>query len=84
MTVVNTVLKTTFIEDLVELNTDFIEYLADRHIKCIKCGEPIWGTLEEAAVEKGYTSEQIDVIIHEMNQILLKEKTLNDFKINTH
>jgi hypothetical protein len=38
-------------------------------IKCLVCGEPVWGTLEESAKSKGFSDEQIqnfvNVIINE-------------------
>ena len=36
------------------------------------CGEPIWGTLEEAAKEKDYNDSEINKFVEEM--ILLSEK----------
>jgi len=51
------------IEDLVRNYPASIKYLAVKKIKCIACGEPIWGTLEEAAKEKGYSDNEIDSIV---------------------
>ena len=59
--------KKTTIEDLIEQVPGAISYLMDQKIRCIRCGEPIWGTLEEAAKEKNYTDEQIDVFVEELN-----------------
>jgi iron-sulfur cluster repair protein YtfE (RIC family) len=61
--------KTTTIEDLIEEIPGAITYLMDQKIRCIRCGEPIWGTLEEAAKEKDYSDEQIDVFVKELNQL---------------
>lgn len=44
-------------------------YLADRGIMCIACGEPIWGTLEEAALYKGFSNKEIDVFVKELNKL---------------
>jgi hypothetical protein len=33
------------------------------------CGEPIWGTLEEAAQEKGFSDEKIIGVVAEMNKL---------------
>jgi hypothetical protein len=33
------------------------------------CGEPIWGTLEEAAKEKGFSDEEIEVFVREINAL---------------
>ena len=43
--------KDITIEELVEKAPKSVEYLMNAGIKCIACGEPIWGTLEEAAME---------------------------------
>lgn len=36
---------------LVDILPASVNYLPKKGIKCIACGEPIWGTLEEAARE---------------------------------
>ena len=59
----------TLIEDLVEEIPKAIDYLKDKGIRCIRCGEPIWGTLEEAAKEKGFGEEDIGKFVSEINQI---------------
>ena len=51
--------KNIFIEELVENFTFSVNYLSAKGIKCIACGEPIWGTLEEACLEKNFTSKNI-------------------------
>jgi hypothetical protein len=54
------------IEDLVRNYPFSIRFLSEKGIKCIACGEPIWGTLEEAAREKGFDDAAIEQIIKEM------------------
>jgi len=61
--------RDTTIEDLVYLKVDSVRYLADRGIKCIACGEPIWGTLEEAAKEKGFSDEEIAGFVRDLNAL---------------
>jgi methionine synthase II (cobalamin-independent) len=61
--------KTIEIEDLVKDYPFSVKYLMEHGIKCIACGEPIWGTLEEAAKEKGFDDESIDQFVGEMNAI---------------
>ncbi len=61
--------KTITIEDLVEEYPFSVQYLADKGIRCIKCGEPIWGTLEEACKEKGFDVEKIDFFVKELNEL---------------
>ena len=43
------------IEDLVNLCPHSVALLRKFGIRCIQCGEPLWGTLATAAQEKGIT-----------------------------
>ena len=61
--------KHILIEDLVEKYPFSVNYLSKKGIRCIRCGEPIWGTLEEAAIEKGFTDAQINDFVKELNQL---------------
>jgi len=61
--------KNITIEDLVELYPFSVRYMADHGIRCIACGEPIWGTLEEACHEKGFEDEKIESIVIELNKL---------------
>ena len=61
--------KEITIEELVEKVPKSVEYLMNAGIKCIACGEPIWGTLEEAAMEKGFDNEQIQKFVSDLNEI---------------
>jgi methionine synthase II (cobalamin-independent) len=61
--------KDIYIEDLVELKVAAVNYLADHGIKCIACGEPIWGTLEEAAKNKGFSAAEIDNFVRELEAL---------------
>jgi len=61
--------KEITIEDLVNLKVGSVRYLADRGIRCIACGEPIWGTLEEAAIDKGFSEEEIAVFVRDLNEL---------------
>jgi methionine synthase II (cobalamin-independent) len=57
------------IEDLVNQLPDAVNYLSARGIRCIACGEPIWGTLAEAAKEKGFDNQQIEKIVEDINAL---------------
>lgn len=57
------------IEDLVRQYPFSVRFLAEKGIKCIACGEPIWGTLQEAASEKGFSPETIDVLVEELKSL---------------
>ncbi|TYB32922.1 MAG: DUF1858 domain-containing protein [Flexistipes sinusarabici] len=61
--------KETTIEALVETKDEAVQYLKDKGIRCILCGEPIWGTIEEAAKEKGFSDEEISEIVKELNEL---------------
>ena len=45
----------TLIEDLVRECPRAVVILRNLGIRCVQCGEPVWGTLEQAAHEKGIT-----------------------------
>ncbi|MDA3907364.1 MAG: hypothetical protein PF484_14930 [Bacteroidales bacterium] len=54
------------IEDLVNHYPHSVRYLSEKGIRCIACGEPIWGTLEEAALQKGFDQDQIGIFVKEL------------------
>ncbi len=57
------------IEELVDLLPDAVTYLMEKGIRCLRCGEPIWGTLEDAAKEKGFTDEDIEGFVNDLNKL---------------
>ncbi|MCD6180676.1 MAG: hypothetical protein J7K39_12305 [Bacteroidales bacterium] len=57
------------IEDLVTHYPLSVKYLSEKGIRCIACGEPIWGTLEEAATEKGFDQNQIALFVEELKAL---------------
>jgi len=61
--------KDVTIEDLVEQLPQSVKYLMNHGIVCILCGEPIWGTLEEAAKNKGFTNEDIQKFVYDLNEM---------------
>lgn len=62
------------IEDLVRDYPESVTFLRNNGIRCLQCGEPIWGTLEEAASEKGFNSDEIDVLMKNLLQFLDQKK----------
>ena len=58
--------KEVTIEDLIEEVPSSVKYLMEQGIRCIVCGEPIWGSLEEAAEEKGFTADNIKKFVEEL------------------
>lgn len=61
--------KNIAIEDLIEQLPSSVKYLSEKGIRCIVCGEPIWGTLEEACLEKGFSDEDIITVVKEINKL---------------
>ena len=61
--------KDISIEELIEQKPESVNFLMEKGIKCIACGEPIWGSLEDASKEKGFSDEEIDQIVHELNKL---------------
>jgi hypothetical protein len=61
--------KEILIEDLVGRIPKSVGYLMKKNIKCLACGEPVWGTLEEVAKEKGFSDEDIAVFVRELNAL---------------
>jgi len=61
--------KDITIEDLTTLLPETVKYLMEQGIRCMRCGEPIWGTLETAAREKGFTGADVERFVMEINMI---------------
>jgi methionine synthase II (cobalamin-independent) len=66
----NQITKDIEIEDLVRILPKAVSYLSEKGIRCLRCGEPIWGTLEEAAKEKGFDENNIEIFVKELNELL--------------
>lgn len=64
-----TVTRDTSIEELVDMLPASVGYLREQGIRCIRCGEPIWGTLAEAAKEKGFGDDDVDRFVREINEL---------------
>jgi iron-sulfur cluster repair protein YtfE (RIC family) len=65
--------KNILIEDLVTRLPRAVGYLMKKNIKCLACGEPIWGTLEDAARQKGFSDEEIDVFVRQLNALAVQD-----------
>jgi len=61
--------KDITIEELTEELPASVKYLMKEGIRCIVCGEPIWGTLEEAAKEKGFNDNDIERFVKELQEL---------------
>jgi methionine synthase II (cobalamin-independent) len=64
----NKITENSLIEEIVDAYPELIRPLRERGIVCIRCGEPIWGTLKQAAEDKSI--ENLGEIIKEMNRII--------------
>lgn len=62
------------IEDLVAKYPASVAFLLQKGIQCIVCGEPIWGTLENAIKEKGFATEAITAMVEELNHWVNSEE----------
>ncbi len=65
--------KETEIEDLVSLLPEAVSYLRVEGIRCLRCGEPIWGSLDAAAKEKGFNDIDVENFVKVLNKILEKK-----------
>ncbi len=65
--------RTIFIEDIVHDHPEAVEYLMRQGIKCMACGEPLWGTLESVAREKGFSEGDIDRYVTEISELVRKK-----------
>ncbi len=61
--------KNILIEDLVREVPASVRYLMEKGIRCLVCGEPTWGTLEEVAKQKGFTDEEIAEFVKDLNAL---------------
>lgn len=63
------IVNNILIEDLVQQMPEAVTYLMRKGIKCLACGEPVWGTLESAAKEKGFSDQEITIFVHDLNEL---------------
>jgi len=64
------------IEDLVRILPKSVSYLMEKGIRCLRCGEPLWGSLETAALDKGFSKEEVVVFVKELNKMLIQSEKL--------
>jgi len=57
------------VEELIGNIPEAVSYLSEKGIRCIRCGEAIWGTLEEAARERGFDKDDIKQFIKDLNEL---------------
>lgn len=62
--------RDSIIEDLVTDYPDAITFLMEKGIRCLRCGEPIWGTLGSAMDEKNFPPDRQSEIVMELRGFL--------------
>jgi len=78
-----TLRKEITIEELVTQIPESVSYMMRKGIKCLACGEPIWGTLESAAGEKGFKETAIESFVKDLKVLKsTKHETLISKQIN--
>ena len=65
-----TITRKDEIEFILKGIPDALPYLMKKRVCGINCGEAVWGILETAAKEKGFTDSEIDNIVNDLNNIL--------------
>jgi hypothetical protein len=65
--------KDITIEELTEKVPSSIRYLMEEGIRCVVCGEPIWGTLEEAVLEKGFNVSDLNRFVIALQALAEKD-----------
>lgn len=66
------------IEELINILPQSVSYLMEKGIRCLRCGEPIWGTLESASKEKGFGENEIETFVDELSLLLVNSNSLHD------
>jgi hypothetical protein len=59
--------RTTRIEDLLAEHPEVVGVFVHRGIPCLVCGEPVWGTVEETALNAGVSADAVDGLIADLN-----------------
>jgi hypothetical protein len=57
------------IEEIIVEVPDAVTYLMRKGIRCLVCGEPPWGTLKDAALEKGFTMSEIEQFVNDLRKL---------------
>lgn len=69
--------RETIIEDLVSEHPKSVVFLMDHGIRCLRCGEPIWGTLASAMDEKNFPVERQLELVHKLREYLAAVTTID-------
>ena len=61
--------RETTLEEIVESKPQSVSFLADKGIRCVVCGDIIWGSIASVAESKGFSEDEIEVLVEELNSI---------------
>jgi hypothetical protein len=64
-----TITKEITIAELINRKPVSVKYLMEKGIKCIACGEPVWGTLESESKRKGFSEDDINTFVKELSEL---------------
>ena len=56
--------KETTVEEVLEKHPELVGVFMDLNVRCVVCGEPLWGTIEEAARTYGV---DLDILLRRLN-----------------
>ncbi len=59
--------RTTSVEELLEAHPSAAGFLVQHSVVCFVCGEPVWGTLEDALRRSGKQESEIDGFVALLN-----------------
>jgi len=68
----NKISKDMIIAEIVAKFPYLAEYIMDYGVHCVGCGVASFETLEEGFMGHGMTSENVDVIIEELNKVIVE------------
>jgi len=68
--------KEMLIEEIIETYPETVGPLQEMGVRCIRCGEPVWGTLEENVRQKEMNN--LDEIVDRLNQIIHEKQKMNE------
>lgn len=60
------------VEDLITAYPGSVRFLIQNNVPCLVCGEPLWGTIEEAMRGAGKTDREIDVLLTDLSATLME------------
>jgi methionine synthase II (cobalamin-independent) len=60
------------VEELVEAFPEAVRFLTRRGLRCIRCGEPVWGTLKEFLLSESVEDPQR--LVEELNAYIQERR----------